>query len=236
MSGTGRNIDELLQKAQLGKIPPNVLKAIAVVALVVITVALFRWVPIASGQEFQIEQAQSDAVSTSDAEDNAGESATDAVASEQTTVMVHVAGAVGKPGVYELEEGSRVNDAVELAGGLSDDASSSSINLARVLVDGEQIYVPTKEEVESGSVAGATASGSTGDAAQGSSSQAQSLVNINTATAEQLEELPGIGPATAQAIIEYREQSGGFTSIEEIQEVSGIGEGKYSKICELICV
>lgn len=142
-------------------------------------------------------------------------------------VFVHIDGAVVAPGVYEMT-GSlpRVNDAVMAAGGLAGDADTSALNLAAVLSDGEKIYVPRQGEV----VAGQASSG----ADVGASSSG--VININTATAEELDSLPGIGPSTAAAIVEDRERNGPFASPEDLMRVSGIGEGKFSKLKDQIRV
>ena len=144
---------------------------------------------------------------------------------------MHVSGAVLTPGVYSLPAGTRVNDAVQAAGGFSQDASTSSVNLARQVQDGEQIIISTQEQVElSQSSAGGTSTSTDGTAG------GTSKININTADITKLQELQGIGPSTAQAIIDYRTQNGNFKTIEDIKEVSGIGDGKYSKIEASICV
>lgn len=149
-------------------------------------------------------------------------------------LAVHVSGAVASPGVYELEEGSRVRDAVEAAGGFAPEASQGSVNLARKVSDGEQILILTVEEFEA-SPSSSSSSGSSDADASGSSGSG-GLVNINTAGLEALDSLPGVGPATAQAILDEREANGPFTSIEDIQRVSGIGEKKYEKLKGSICV
>ena len=140
-------------------------------------------------------------------------------------MYVHVSGAVQEPGLYELPEGSRIAAAVEAAGGFSEDAATDGVNLARVLFDGEQIVVPTIEEA----AAGSTSEGS-------STTSSSSLVNINTASASELDTLPGIGPATAEKIIADREANGPFTTIEDLKRVSGIGDKKYENLADLICV
>ena len=147
-------------------------------------------------------------------------------------VFVHIDGAVVAPGVYELTGAlPRVNDAVMAAGGLAGDANTSALNLAAVLSDGEKIHVPRQGEAMA---AGQTSSGAaSGPDAGGSSS---GLININTATVEELDSLPGIGPSTAAAIVEDRERNGPFASPEDLMRVSGIGEGKFSKLKDQIRV
>jgi competence protein ComEA len=138
-------------------------------------------------------------------------------------VFVHVAGAVRKPGVYTLRAGSRVADAVERAGGARRTADLSAVNLASKLEDGRQVLVPRR--VPGGGVAAAPAS--SGAAAAGVPAQP---IDLNTATLEQLDTLDGVGPATAQKIIDYRTQHGGFGSVDELGQVSGIGEKRLAAL------
>ncbi len=137
------------------------------------------------------------------------------------TIIVHIEGEVKTPGIYTLLVGARVFDAVEAAGGLNSLADRKRVNLAKKIADEEFIYIPSEEddfqEVQpvSGSLSGGMSNG---------------LININTADTKDFETLPGIGPTIANRIIEYREQIGRFKNIEDIQNVSGIGEKKYADI------
>lgn len=173
-----------------------------------------------------------------EAEDNQATSS-----AKQGSVWVEVAGAVIKPGVYELPAGSRINDLLALAGGLSAEADRQwlelYLNRAQKLNDGVKIYVPRLGEAEkSGIVDGlqpGVVAGESGQKAFGVS-LGSGLININTATQSELETLPGIGPAFAQRIIEYREAHSGFKNIEEIKQVSGIGEKTFEKMKEKITI
>ena len=151
---------------------------------------------------------------------------------EKTKICVDLGGAVATPGVYFLAEGSRLYQAVEMAGGFTENAASEALNQAQILTDGQQIRVPTQEEVLSQPEL--LNQGGTENAAM--SGSAEGKVNINTAGTEELMNLNGIGEARAQAIIAYREEQGAFQSPEQIMEVSGIGEGIYSKIKEQIVI
>lgn len=143
--------------------------------------------------------------------------------------IVHVDGAVKIPGVYELTGSDlRIRDAVDAAGGLLENADTSGVNLAAPMVDGSKVHIPTTEEVESLSQYGASGTSSSGGSA--------ALVNINSANAEQLCTLSGIGEATAANIIADREQNGPFTCIEDLMRVSGIGERKFERVKDRICV
>jgi competence protein ComEA len=141
---------------------------------------------------------------------------------------VHVAGAVAAPGVHELAAGARVVDAIEAAGGLAADADGSRINLAAPLTDGARVYVPAVGEEPPPVAVG----GLTGDAG----SAPAGPVDLNTADAAALEALPGVGPATAAAIIEHRAEIGAFSSVDELLDVPGIGEAKLEALRDLVTV
>lgn len=166
-------------------------------------------------------------------EDSGGETAGDAQTKATALVVVHVDGAVAAPGVYTLAEGSRVNDAVLAAGGLADGADTSTTNLAAPISDGAKVHIPTGEELAAPVAAEMSSSGASSSASGAASS---GLVNINTATSAELQTLSGVGEATAQAIIEDRESNGPFASTEDLMRVSGIGEKKFAKVKDHICV
>lgn len=144
-------------------------------------------------------------------------------------IIIHITGCVKEPGIIEIAEGSRINDAVELAGGLTEDADITNVNLAYVLEDGMKIKIPSINDEENEIYI-------IGDVESNETNQSNGLININKATQEELDELPGIGPSIALKIIQYREENGEFKSIEDIKNVSGIGDSKYSDIEELITV
>lgn len=140
-------------------------------------------------------------------------------------VVAHVAGAVAEPQVVELEPGARVLDAVEAAGGLRDDAAAHGINLAAEAQDGELIWVPTTQELEEGAAPPVAEQGAGAD-------DGGTPINLNTADAAQLEELPGIGPALAERIIAHRQSHGDFGALEELAAVSGIGPAILENIVD----
>jgi len=146
----------------------------------------------------------------------------------ETPLIVHITGAVPRPGVYALAQGSRVQDAISAAGGFLADANKTGINLARALEDGEQVDIPYME--------GASPVIPEGPAATEAPVNSTELININIASQAELESLPGIGPTTAQKIIQHREQNGPFLTTEDIINVSGIGPGTYERIKDLITV
>lgn len=158
----------------------------------------------------------------------------------EAPIYVDVCGAVANPGVYELAAGSRVFAAVEAAGGYLSQAASHYLNQARPLADGQQIYVPTEEELLAGeeALAAEAPEAFSGKEASGEGQQeaSSSKINLNTADETELSVLPGIGPSKARAIVAYREAKGGFSSAEEIMNVEGIKEGTFSKIKDEIVV
>lgn len=215
-------------------------KAVAAVTGILLVGSVVLGVFGASGHEFRIEREAGSAASSEleaagerDDIEGSGVNGSDDADSpyektlEPASVVVDVGGAVKDPGVVELEVGSRVIDAIEAAGGLSEDADCETINQAEVLQDAQKVYVPHEGESQTAATSGATAS---------HPSATSSLVNINTADVSELDALPGIGPATAQAIIDDREANGSFTSPEDLMRVSGIGEKKYAKLESQICI
>ena len=154
-------------------------------------------------------------------------------ASAETEVYVDIDGAVASPGVYRLQDGARVSQAIDAAGGLTAEADVTGLNRAAKVTDGQKIYVPTVGEQQAASAAGGVEGGS----ASVSGARASSgLVNINTASAAELQTLSGIGPSMAQSIIDERTKNGAFTSVDDLMRVSGIGEKKFAKIKDCICV
>ncbi len=149
-------------------------------------------------------------------------------------VVVHVAGAVVSPGLVRLPGGGRVADAVERAGGARADADLDRLNLAAPLADGSRVFVPVVGQPEPAVAASAVSAG--GGAAGGGSAIPTVPVDLNTATVEQLDALPGVGPSTAQAIVAYRDEHGRFATVEELEEVRGIGPAKLDGLRGLVSV
>lgn len=145
---------------------------------------------------------------------------------DSPTLTVHVAGAVSKPGLYRLKEGARVADALQEAGGATQEGMVDDLNLAARVKDGEKVFVPSRQQQEPAEA--------TGDGKQGAASQGGGLVHINTAGADELEKLPGVGPSLAQSIIDYRKRNGPFSSVEELDNVSGIGPAKLGSLRDLV--
>ena len=157
-------------------------------------------------------------------------------AAETVQIKVNLAGAVLKPGVYEIAEGSRIDDLIEQAGGFTDLADRTwvekELNLAQKLNDEDKLYIPRRgENASAGRVAGVSTS-----SAGGTVSKTAAKVNLNKATNAQLETLPGIGPAFSARIIDYRQKNGGFKRIEDLQKVSGIGPKTFLKLKDLVTV
>lgn len=162
---------------------------------------------------------------------------------DEKQIVVYLCGAVKNPGVFALPEGSRVNDGVEAAGGLTEAAAEASVNLAAKLNDEDMIYVLTREEAEEAAASGSgttdgalltgLATGESGSSGTGADSQ---LININTADIYNLCRLPGIGESKARDIVTYREKNGAFQKKEDIMKVTGIKENLYQRISNLISV
>ena len=159
---------------------------------------------------------------------------------EESLVVIHITGSVKNPGIVKLKEGSRIEDAIEAAGGLTENADITKVNLAYILEDGTKIRIPSSEDEEIGDeeiinneIGENVVINETNET---SSSKNKSSININKASEAELQTLPGIGASLANRIIEYRKQNGKFSSIEDIKNVNGIGESKYSNIKDLITV
>jgi competence protein ComEA len=145
------------------------------------------------------------------------------------TIVVDVAGWVKRPGVYEFRQGDRVIDAIRMAGGGKSGADLAAINLAALLTDGQQIVVLKKGSMGPGTSGGGSGAGP-------GSGGAEALVNLNTATLDQLESLPGIGPSLGQRILDYRQEHGPFRSVEDLLNVSGIGEKRLEDLRSKVSV
>jgi competence protein ComEA len=199
---------------RLGVEPPRLLRwaAAAVVVLVVAVIALVGWRSSRAPAELRLPRA-------TPAASAAAGTATSVVGASAAAApaTAHAAGAVARPGVYKLPTGARVTDLLDAAGGPAADADVDQLNLAAPVGDGERVYVPRRGEAAP-PMAGAASGPPAGP------------VDLNRATADQLEALPGVGPATAKAIIDYRTQHGRFRSVEGLLDVSGIGEAKLGEL------
>ncbi len=212
-------------------------KAVVVAILVVIAaasgLAMASFNSRSSGVSFERsdEAGASDVRGDGDASpDDADESS--AKSSSAAEVYVDVDGAVVRPGVYRLKDGARVSEAIDSAGGLTAEADVTGLNRASKITDGQKIYVPTVGEQQAAAAVGGADSAAVASGAGSSSG----LVNINTASAAELQTLSGIGPSMAQSIIDERTQNGAFASVDDLMRVSGIGEKKLAKIKDCICV
>lgn len=201
------------------------------------------------GQEkVQLPETESNQTRSQDAEEKDVAKLQDAEETDVQKIYVHICGAVTNPGVYELKAGSRVYEVIEAAGGLTENACGDYVNQAAALQDGQKVTIPTKEEMEiakeegnfpeewtSGEMSGFF-SGTGFDQMTSDNGSKEGFVNINTATESELCTINGIGESKAAAIVKYRQENGSFSSIEEIMQVSGIGEGTYEKIKDRITV
>ncbi len=167
-------------------------------------------------------------------EENTQENVENVVEESENKIVVHIAGEVKKPGIITLNEGARIADAISLAGGTTKQANLDEINLAYKLEDGQKIYIPNIKEKNTVNTYVTSQNG------QSSISSANNIenkkININKASKDQLETLPGVGSAIASRIIEYRNENGNFKNIEDLKNVKGIGEAKYDGLKDLITV
>lgn len=215
-------------KAHLSGVRLPVLVGVTALAGIVLFLAGSAMVRAAGADGFSVSHDQG-ALAQGEVESGAeGQAA----AEEAPAIVVHVGGAVAEPGVRELPRGARVQDAVDAAGGFAEGAAGDGLNLARPLTDGEQIVVPMQEEVEAASST-ASVEGA-GDARTGTASGGK--VNLNRASASELDALPGVGPSTAEKIVADREANGPFATVEDLKRVSGIGDKKFADLADLVCV
>lgn len=206
----GEDYKSLRSKLHLNGVSGKALACIAAIAVCVVCLTAANLLGAFRTAELVVEPAAQGDGAVSEEASSGGEASSE----EAAPVVVHVGGAVISPGVYELPSGSRVQDGVDAAGGFASDADVDSVNRARVLSDGEQVVIGRKAVEGAGSP----------DAAEPPAGDGK--VNVNTADVEELDELKGVGPATAQAIVDYREENGPFSSAEDLLEVPGIGESK----------
>ena len=163
---------------------------------------------------------------------------------QKNNIVIHISGSVIKEGIIKLEEGSRIDDAIKKAGGLKDDADISNINLAFLLSDGCKIYIPSINDKKDNEINNINNNQNFIKMESGVESINEDLnnslinkkININNASYKELEELPGIGEATAKKIIDYRDENGKFEKIEDLKKVKGVGSNKYDKIKDLISI
>ncbi len=222
-----------------------VIKAAAILGVIVVAFFVF----VLDGEEASEELPPMQAEEQAFLDGEAGNGATESNAGEEETagsIVVDISGAVENPQVVELKQNSRVGDAISAAGGLKKDADLAGINRAAFLTDGEKIYIPAKGENASSvsSIAGSPQSQPPGLESSGSSaagslpglSDTTQKVNINHASSEELQTLNGVGPATAEKIMDYRSSNGYFKTIEDIKNIDGIGDKTFEKLKEHITV
>lgn len=253
--------ESLVERLHLSRVPGPVFIAIALALAVMVVLAAWTFASTA-GAELEVRAAEEGTVATaSDAGAPPGisaiEDAKDVGRSEGTQdgedvvlpagdaverkqICVHVDGCVTAPGVYYLAVGSRVIDAVSAAGGATAEARTDAVNLAQEVQDGQQIIIPSRSEEQQSALAeapdGASAGESQGSAGSSAPSEKNGLVNLNTASAEELQTLKGVGAATADKIIADREANGPFKSIDDLTRVSGIGEKKLAAMRDRLCL
>lgn len=176
-------------------------------------------------------QNQSSNYSFLEVSDEITNAETSSVLDEQ--IVIHIAGQVVNPGIVKLKDGARIVEAIEAAGGITADANLEKINLAYILEDGMKVYIPSINDEEENNY---VTTSSNGISSNSSSSKQNLKININTASVEDFEQIPGIGSSIASRIVEYRKENGKFATIEDIKNVSGIGDSKFNNIKNYIYV
>lgn len=224
-----------------------ILGVVAGIILLILGIVLYKYFYIDNGPENVVDTSKSEentnlSNETNEILDDEEDTESDGIftnKSKKTNIMVHVIGEVNKPGVVKLQDGARIIDAIEAAGGQTENADLAMVNLAYVLEDGTQIYIPkygdnleeisiVKDDAGEGIIKDSSANDE--------KNSKDTKVNINTATKEKLTTLPGIGDAMAEKIIEYRTQNGKFSNIEDIKKVNGIGDSKFNNIKDRITI
>lgn len=218
--------DSLRSRLHLTALRPAALGVLLTAAAVLVG-AIVVFAGALAPPAFEVRPA-SEAPAAGTPEGGAGSSAP--TPEEPARIYVHVGGAVAAPGVYAVPEGSRVDDAVAAAGGLAADAAPDGVNRARVVVDGEQVVIPTLQDQE------AAAPSASVPAAGASAPSSKARVNLNAATAAELVTLNGIGEATAAKIVADREANGPFATVDDLMRVPGIGEKKLAALRDAVCV
>jgi competence protein ComEA len=235
MGGNNKFLENLVSE------PARLKKYLVIVAVVIFVIAcIFVYFSGGSGDSSlpEVSKVGSEDSLPDDGDVGGGDDAADAADADivPADIIVDVGGAVVTPGVYTLAFGSRVFEALDAAGGLCKDADVKDINQAAEMADGDKIYIPSEKEVKDGYVSSNPASnGGIGEKSENIPG-GDSKVNINTADSTGLQALNGVGPATAEKIIDYRNSNGKFTSIEKLKNVSGIGDKTYLKLKDHICI
>ena len=203
----------------------NIIKVITIGVFVCVAGLFFYF-----NQNQQEESAKEVLITSEDAQESQNSTIENTPEKAETgkekkkSIFVHICGAVKKAGVYELKEGSRICDAIKAAGGFRKTANQTFLNQAQVLSDGEQVVVPVKEDTEK----------NVQNMEEMPASKNTQKVSINHATCEELMTLPGIGESKANSIIKFREENGGFQTLEDLKKIQGIKDGVYSKIADYI--
>jgi competence protein ComEA len=212
---------------------------IVAIPVLVIAAVLFFWMG-SGDEEITVDGSGGDTQVVEESTDAGTGEVADGVAgttgASSGKLYVDISGEVERPGVYEVSEGTRLFEVIEQAGGLTDEADIDSLNRAETVADGQKILIAAKGENSSGSQGSQSGSGTNNGSGTGSGTTSEGKVNINMAESAELQTIPGIGPSKAARIIEYRQSNGNFSSIEDIQNVSGIGSKTFESIKDYITV
>lgn len=221
-------VEDLGSKAHMGDLNRSTLIGIIVIMVIAILFIIFNLVGSPSSEEVSIDVAEAADLQNDEVTENPDGT---------NEICVHVVGCVNEPGIYYLSEGSRIADAIEAAGGMTEDAHASYLNLAEMLEDASQIDVLSKSEYDLMVKQGSEDVSNRGyEGVPATRDDANGKININTASPSELQKLSGIGESKAKKIVEYRDKNGLFKSVDELTKVSGIGDKTLESIRESICI
>lgn len=213
-------------------------KILFVCVIVAITIGILFYIWKSSSQVSSLEVDLQGNIMENEPSEEANITEEESSITTPQTIIVHIAGEVVSEGIVTLKEGSRIADAISFAGGTTLEADLSDVNLAYILEDGQKVYIPNihdKKEEDSYPTQEIISTGSSNHSSS-SLETSPSMININTATQTQLETIPGIGPSTALQILQYRKENGPFQSIDELENVKGIGPAKLEKMKPFVTV
>ena len=225
------------------KVEKNKIRISVVVIILLVGLGIYYYLNITNEKEFSIFEEDSNNIILNKEETNEEMLSTTEI--DENSIIVHITGEVVNPGIVKLKEGARLIDAIESAGGKTEKADYSKVNLAYILEDGSKIYVPSVDDKENQYSQGensdlyavsSIAGSSNSSEGQASGTKKNIKVNINTAKQAELEKLPGVGPSMALKIINYRKENGKFASIEDLKKVSGIGDSKFNNLKDFVYV
>lgn len=204
-------------------------KLIIIIAIIVIIISVSGIIYFVNNSNKEFESFEDSILNESDVKN-------EIIEEVKQKIVVHISGQVNNLGIVILDEGARIVDAIEAAGGITNKADLSKVNLAFILEDAQKIYIPSIDDKEEEYISSNSGNNVIVSNEKSNKKEGKLMININTANQDELEKLPGIGNAIANRIVDYRKDNGKFNSIEDIKNVSGIGDNKFNNIKQFICI